>query len=696
MRRFCEVFLFEDVPAQDRRADNLYLNEVNRCTVYIGLLGVKYGNELSDGLSPTHKEFQLATESKKYRLVFVKGDNALKREPKMASLIQEAESHLIRRRFVTLSELITGVYASLVEYLSDQGLLRFGPFDADICEEATFEDLSADKIRWFFRRARDARAFPLDESATLEDVLAQLRLTRKGKLTNAAVLLFAKEPQRFIYSSEIKCAHFHGTAVQKPIPFYQVYKGNLFDLIDQSVNFVLSKIDLAVGTRANGPVVPVSYEIPPEVITEAIVNAVAHRDYSSTGSVQVMLFSDRLEVWNPGTLTSALTLESLRKPHGSYPPNPLLAEPLYLTKYIERMGTGIPDMVDRCRKFGLPSPEFSLTDSFVTTIWRKKDIAFHTVGTANQFAVGVESGVGLGVESKMTKKILILLEEEPLSKSEIALKLGKKKPNRTINELMNQLLKQGFCLYTLPDKPSSRLQKYRLTEAGKKAILRLSTEKTKAGQVGGQVAGKRGQVRGQVWGQVAKKGGQVEGQVKLNATERMILAALQIGPMASGDLGKVEYGQLTGSFKKTLDRLLIEGLIEYTIPEKPRSSKQKYCRSKNGKFIYQKFSSDISKASSKSTVRENAAPTYQGLKKNTLQVTSQVKQLIIGIKGEKSREELQAILKLKDRIAFVEKYLKPALAIYLIERTIPDKPNSRLQKYRLTAKGKKERLKHEK
>ncbi|OKY73996.1 MAG: hypothetical protein BM485_16220 [Desulfobulbaceae bacterium DB1] len=61
------------------------------------------------------------------------------------------------------------------------------------------------------------------------------------------------------------------------------------------------------------------YEIPPEVISEAIVNAIAHRDYTSTASVQVMLFADRLEVWNPGTLTSALTLQTLREPHGSYP-----------------------------------------------------------------------------------------------------------------------------------------------------------------------------------------------------------------------------------------------------------------------------------------------------------------------------------------------------------------------------------------
>jgi len=63
--------------------------------------------------------------------------------------------------------------------------------------------------------------------------------------------------------------------------------------VDQAVNFVMSKIALRVGTRAAGPQADVRYEIPREVVAEAIVNAVAHRDYTSKGSVQVMLFADR-------------------------------------------------------------------------------------------------------------------------------------------------------------------------------------------------------------------------------------------------------------------------------------------------------------------------------------------------------------------------------------------------------------------
>ena len=85
-----------------------------------------------------------------------------------------------------------------------------------------------------------------------------------------------------------------------------------------------------------------------------------------------MLFPDRLEVWNPGTLPPSLTLDKLREVHGSFPANPLLAEPLYLTKYIERLGTR--DMIRRCVAVGLPEPEFRLTDGFVTVIRRPASV----------------------------------------------------------------------------------------------------------------------------------------------------------------------------------------------------------------------------------------------------------------------------------------------------------------------------------
>lgn len=97
--------------------------------------------------------------------------------------------------------------------------------EATPCEGVTLDDLDSSRMTRLIRTARRIRQFQLDEDTPPEDLLRHLNLLNKGRLTNAAMHLFGKAPQRFLISSEIKCAHFHGTQVEKPIPFYQVYKG---------------------------------------------------------------------------------------------------------------------------------------------------------------------------------------------------------------------------------------------------------------------------------------------------------------------------------------------------------------------------------------------------------------------------------------------------------------------------------------
>lgn len=467
--RFFDVFLFEDIPAVDRRADTVYLAEVGSCDIYVALLGNEYGSEDKDGISPTHREFCEATRLGKHRLVFVKGATDSDKHPKMQALIAEAGAQLIRRRFRSTEELLPSVYASMVDFLAARHLLRFGPFDAAPCPDATMEDLSSEKIRLFLGIARRARGFPLSEDTLPVHVLEHLNLLKNGLPTNAAVLLFGNKPQRFLISSEVKCAHFHGTDVRKPIPFYQVYKGTAFDLVDQAVDFVLSKINLAVGTREKSNQAPVAYEMPPEVVREAIVNAVAHRDYTSNGSVQVMLFSDRLEVWNPGTLPPTLTLAKLRQPHGSVPGNPLLAESLYLTKYIERMGTGVGDMIERCRNAGLLEPEFYLTDGFVTIIRRKPELALKAVSgqSTPQVTPHVTPQVGPQVTPPVEVLLRLLDSFGALSNTEIRKGLGLKDRKHVGERYLEPALAEGLVELTIPDKPKSSLQKYRITAKGR-------------------------------------------------------------------------------------------------------------------------------------------------------------------------------------------------------------------------------------
>ncbi len=491
VRRFFDVFLFEDAPAADRRPDQLYLDEVAGSDIYLGLFGREYGSEDGEGLSPTEREFDHATIVGSHRLVFVKGVGEDVRHPKMDSLISKAQSGLIRKRFNTTAELIAGLYASLVEYLAIKELIRWEPFDAAPCAKATLDDLDLERMMQFIRTARQVRQFPLSEGTPPRQLLEHLNLLNEGRLTNAAVLLFGKQPQRFLICSEIRCAHFHGTTVAKPIPSYQVYKGTAFDLVDDAVDFVLSKINRSIGTRAESARAARTYEIPVEVVTEAIVNAVAHRDYTDNGSVQVMLFADRLEVWNPGRLPPALTLEKLREAHRSVPGNPLLAESLYLTEYIERMGTGTLDMIGHCMDAGLPEPQFAVTDGFVTTIWRAP-VASHGARTVSgrqprvEVQAGVQAGGQAGVQAGLSDREVAMLRAcvgvEAKSK-DLQTAAGYAGRTRSFERDLNRLLSEELLEMTIPDRPRSPAQRYGITAKGRTAVASIG-ETTRSPQHG--------------------------------------------------------------------------------------------------------------------------------------------------------------------------------------------------------------------
>jgi ATP-dependent DNA helicase RecG len=370
-RFISEVFLFEELPARDRRADQVYLEQVKRCDIYLGIFGYEYGNEDQDGICPTEREYDYAGRLKKTRLIYVWGTDEKQRADKMKTLIHKAGKELVRRRVGDMSALRAEVYASLVDYLDGKGALRVPPFDTSPCENATLHDLSRKRVEWFLDTARRERAFPLKQNTSTQALLTHLNLLEQGKPTHAAVLLFGANPQRFHRTAETKCIHCHGTEYRRPFGTLQVYGGDLFEQADQALDFVLGKINRAIGTRATGITAPATYELPPDAIGEAIINAIAHRDYYSNASVEVRLFADRLEVWNPGRLPDTLTLDSLRSDHPSVPHNPLVAEPLYLTRYIERVGSGTQTMIGLCKGAGLPEPQFEQRGGFfVVTLWR--------------------------------------------------------------------------------------------------------------------------------------------------------------------------------------------------------------------------------------------------------------------------------------------------------------------------------------
>ena len=378
---------------------------------------------------------------------------------------------MVRRKFSDYADLKSLVYASLVRYLENTGRIQTTPFDASVSAQADLSVIDPKKLADFVSLARSKRGFKLQPTAPFQEVLTHLNLLKDGKPNNAAILLFGYEPARFFPSSEVRCEYHLGSERKKPLASYKVFTGTVFELVDQAEDFILSKLDYQIETRSEGTSIPGKYEIPREVIAESIVNAVAHRDYTNNGSVQIMLFKDRLEIRNPGTLPLGWTVEKLKGLHTSVPRNLLLAEPMYQAGYIERLGTGTSDMVSYANEAGLVDPVFSQEDTFNVTIYRKG------YGVTNQMPTEYRPNSDEVPQeyrrSTVEVQNLIKALVGEMSRKEIQTALQLKHEGNFRENYLEPALRDKLIQMKYPDSPNHPKQRYLLTEKGTEILKQL-------------------------------------------------------------------------------------------------------------------------------------------------------------------------------------------------------------------------------
>jgi ATP-dependent DNA helicase RecG len=223
-------------------------------------------------------------------------------------------------------------------------------WDALPCPGLTLEHLDRAAVEAYLKRAGQ------DISTATETVLDTLSLRADKTLFNGAALLFAIDPQRWIDGSKVQCARFAGIDSVDFLDETTCY-GNILSQIDAAVEFVArnTRNSIVITGQPQHQRVP---EYPVAAVREAIVNAVCHRDYTASGNVQIRIYDDRLEVWNPGGLPHDLSLEALYHQHHSHPRNKRLAEALFRAGLIEAWGTGTLRIIRAYTEQGLPAPTF--------------------------------------------------------------------------------------------------------------------------------------------------------------------------------------------------------------------------------------------------------------------------------------------------------------------------------------------------
>jgi len=303
---------------------------------------------------------------------------------------------------------------------------------------------------------------------------------------NAAILL-SDSPLRKQYFpyAKIECARFKGT--KKMVFLDQLtIEEPLFASIEPCITFI--KKNIALGSTIGEIYREDRWEYPIEAVREAVINAVIHRDYSILGSdIKVAIYDDMLEITSPGPLPDLLSFDELGTGRSEIR-NRVIAPIFKDMTLIEGWGTGFQKMKEYLSEY----PELDLILQEVGHAFQVQFIKKGTKQASSRNQVGTMQGPSrdqAGIKSETGKvqsqgrvraesgqsqdneqqksnidKIHLALSSGPLSKAEIAQSIGQEKVTGYLNRMVRELLSKGLIEYTIPEKPNSRMQKYRLKE----------------------------------------------------------------------------------------------------------------------------------------------------------------------------------------------------------------------------------------
>lgn len=372
----CLPVLYEFEPASPDPAQSGCLQTLDGCQVYLLIVGMQYGT-LTNGLSITHAEYRRAKTRKLPVLVFIKGDRDAAREEGTQRLLAELESDGPKyKRFGNVIELQMEVRAALVKLLQE----RFGitpTNDEDVVAKQTieatseFESQPLDRVRWqdldhdvarqLVGRAenRDPGGLSAEEllgGAAMRGLVWHDAVSGEHFATAAGIVLLARDPSAVFPQCRILADAYRGAEPDGEPHDHEDIRLPMPLAIDRALAFIDRN------TRHPMKVVGLNRvrldEYPVEALREALVNAIAHRQYEEAGrKIMLEVFADRIIVSSPGLPPAPITLTSLRG--GRYRPcsrNPVLAQCLSYFHRIEERGSGFRRMRERMLDHGLDAP----------------------------------------------------------------------------------------------------------------------------------------------------------------------------------------------------------------------------------------------------------------------------------------------------------------------------------------------------
>ncbi len=230
------------------------------------------------------------------------------------------------------------------------------------------KDLKQEAFDFFRKRAFKSQRI---EEAVLTDsdehLLENLQLKENDFLKRAAILLFHSNPENFVTGSYIKIGYFEA---DDDLRFQDEIHGCLFEQIEKTMDLLFTKYIKAL-ISYDGINRVETYEYPKDAVREALLNAIAHKDYSGGVPIQISVYSNKIFIWNEGQLPEDWTVQNLMEKHASRPYNPDIANALFRSGYIESWGRGTIKIIRACKLARIPEPIFNYNSSDFSVEFRK-------------------------------------------------------------------------------------------------------------------------------------------------------------------------------------------------------------------------------------------------------------------------------------------------------------------------------------
>ncbi|MCB1207461.1 MAG: putative DNA binding domain-containing protein, partial [Verrucomicrobiae bacterium] len=229
---------------------------------------------------------------------------------------------------------------------------RFSTADAD-------EDLDYEEVQKAVRDTDKVKRVLLKNPDDPMRVLQDLDVAKYGRLTNAGDVLFSTRPSVRHPQVRIRAMRYNSDKAGEKFSDMKSFEGPLDRVFQDAYTFIVRNTPSVSRFIKGNPKRQDSPLYPEDAVREGLVNALAHRDYTSpSGGVAIHIYPRRLEIWNSGALPEGITKESLLEGHISILRNPDIAHVLYLRGLMEKAGRGSVLMVQDCLDAGLPPPEW--------------------------------------------------------------------------------------------------------------------------------------------------------------------------------------------------------------------------------------------------------------------------------------------------------------------------------------------------